>query len=316
MTLPAEPRLRWMIRTSSALLGLGAEPVKGLVTPTSDCFPDEFDGSPDSVATLLSRVQELAGLRSVPLELVLLTPEGEAVSGGCSSGACSTGGPAPARSGRLARAEDGTYQVSLQVQETRHPVALTTTLVRAVSGVFLAELDAMSLFAPAEFEGVVDLTGVWLGFGPLLVNGSHLVMKGCGGTSIHRATSLELEELLVSLAVFAELQGLEARGISPHLDPVPRAAYAEAEAWARANRRVLGQLRSDPEAIARDMFAFSAPRGWLSRLFGKSAASDDLGLDAIEGVSARDRSAAPRDPAVEAKRAALRALVDEALGGR
>ncbi len=58
MDLPDEPQIRWILRTTAALLQHGAEPVRGLVQPTVEFFPDAFDGSPKTVAALMLRVQE------------------------------------------------------------------------------------------------------------------------------------------------------------------------------------------------------------------------------------------------------------------
>src|SRR4051794_8258443 len=88
MDLPVETQLRWILAHTATLLEQGAEPVRGLVTPTGDFFPDRFDGSPGSVAALTSRIQEHAGLSDLAVELSIVTPEGEAQQVNCSSGAC------------------------------------------------------------------------------------------------------------------------------------------------------------------------------------------------------------------------------------
>ncbi|HSN96776.1 MAG TPA: hypothetical protein VLS89_00715, partial [Candidatus Nanopelagicales bacterium] len=77
MDLPAETQIRWILRTTAALLEHGAEPVRGLVQPTAEFFPDRFDGSLKAAAAVLGRVQEHAGLSDLPIELAVITPEGE-----------------------------------------------------------------------------------------------------------------------------------------------------------------------------------------------------------------------------------------------
>src|SRR5688572_22657535 len=100
MELPAEPQMRWVLRTTATLLELGAEPVSGLVQPNGEFFPDKFDGSPAALVALMKRVQEHAGLSDLSVELGVVTPEGEAVKVGCSSGAC---GPSSALDAKFER---------------------------------------------------------------------------------------------------------------------------------------------------------------------------------------------------------------------
>src|SRR6188768_2045331 len=101
MDLPREPQIRWILRTTAALLQQGAEPVRGLVLPNGTFFPDAFDGSPGAVAALMKRMQEHAGLSDLRVELGIVSPEADALKvGGCSTGAC--GGPG-AIEGKLER---------------------------------------------------------------------------------------------------------------------------------------------------------------------------------------------------------------------
>src|SRR5262245_49228192 len=93
MELPAERQIRWMLRQTASLLSLGAEPVRGLVTPTAEFFPDAFDGSPAAVKALLARVVEHAGLSHLETNLAVVAPDGaEATASSCSSGACGGAG--------------------------------------------------------------------------------------------------------------------------------------------------------------------------------------------------------------------------------
>src|SRR6188474_156417 len=123
MDLPAEPRLRWLLRRSATLLGLGAEPVRGLVQPNGDYFPDAFDGSPRALTALLARIQHHAGLSHLPVELAVMSPNPEAQSsgGGCSSGACGGAGKLDLRTDRLTLRDDGGYRVTIAAAEVRHP---------------------------------------------------------------------------------------------------------------------------------------------------------------------------------------------------
>src|ERR1700679_1804250 len=114
MDLPAETQLRWILRHTAALLELGAEPVRGLVLPNGEFFPDRFDGSPPAVAALMARIQGQAGRGALPVELSILTPEGEeAAKVSCSSGACGGGGKVDFKLERVVRRDDGSYAVAI-----------------------------------------------------------------------------------------------------------------------------------------------------------------------------------------------------------
>jgi len=291
--------------------------VRGLVVPTEDHFPDPFDGSPRSVASLMKRVQAHAGLSDLDVELRLVSPEGETESVGCSSGACGPGGKIEASLDRVGRRKDGSYVVAVGTGEVRDPVVLTTALVRAVSCMFMTEAGAYDDVPPKGREQVTDLAGTLLGFGVLLANGSHVIIKGCGGAKVHSATHLQTNELTLALAMFCRLFGVDPRLATRHLDPVPREHFSRGETWARANAAVVKRLRDDPDGIRKDAFVLDQAEGWMSRLFGRGKRSPT----AEETLSELERSmqlAAPKkqiDPERAKKLAEIRALVDESLEG-
>jgi len=317
MDLPAEPRVRWILHRAAALIEQGAEPVRGLVLPTEEFFPDTFDASPRAVVTLCERVQALAGLSDLAVELTFVTPEGETASAGCGSGACGPGGKIEARLDRVGRRADGSYVVAIGTGEVRDPVVLTTALTRAVACMFMTEAGAYDDLPARDREAVTDLAGVLLGFGVLLGNGSHVVVKGCGGAKIHSATHLATNELTLALAMFCKLFGVDGRVAARHLDPVPRERFAESEQWVRANATVVRRLRDDPDGIRADAFVLDRAEGWMSRIFGFGRGK--RGPSAEETLSELERSLSAQtpkkqiDPERAKKLAELRALVDESL---
>lgn len=321
MDLPAEPQIRWILRTSAALLEHGAEPVRGLIQPTTDFFPDRFDASPAAAAAVLARVQEHAGLADVPVELAVITPEGEVRSGGCSSGACGTGLAAGEKLQRIAPLPGGGYGVAVSAGEVRHPVLLTTALVRAVSFMFLTEADAWSALRPADREPAVDLAAALLGFGVLAANGSYIYAKGCGGVQVHSATKMPVDEVTLALAIFCQLHRIPDRAAARHLELTPREHFEESAVWAASNASLVKMLRDAPERIAADDYAIAPSRSWLARALGigkpKSLGPEDELTALARALPEARRKAAerPADPAKEAKMAELRALVDESFGG-
>ncbi len=318
MDLPAEPRIRWMLHRTAALLEQGAEPVRGIILPTEEYFPDVFDGSPQSVVALMKRIQTHAGLSDLNVELQFVTPEGETASaGGCGSGACGPGGKIETRLDRVGRRKDGSYVISIGTGEVGHPVVLTTALVRAVASMFMTEADAYNDVRPEDREPATELAATMLGFGVLVANGSHVVVKGCGGSKVHSATKLTTDELTLALAVFCRSFGVDMRTAHKHLDSVPRESFDRAETWVRANGAVVRRLRDDPEGIRNDRFVLDQAEGWMSRIFGFGRGK--RGLTAEETLSELERTLPaattrkPMDPERAKKLAEMRALVDESL---
>jgi hypothetical protein len=316
MDLPAETHQRWILHKTATLLSFGAEPVNGLITPTAEHFPDAFDKTPESVKLLLARIQKIAGLDHLVIELAIATSDAGAEPSSCSSGGCGSATKIEARLDGVERRSDGSYGVEVQAAEIGNSVVLTTKLVRAVAFVFLSEAEAYADVEPAQREAFTDLAAIMLGFGPLLANGSYIFKKGCSGVAVHSATRLPADQVALALAIFCSLHGIAPRAASRHLDVTPRAYFDEAAAWAASNASVIRMVRNNPETVLRDVFTLAPTRSWLARAlgFGRSrpATATDADLAALE----RDlsgRATRRRDPEKERRLAELRSLVDESL---
>ncbi len=319
MLLPAEPRIRWTLSRAATLLELGAEPVRGLVLPTDEHFPDVFDGTPRAVSALLARTQKIAGLSDIEAEISFVTPEGEAAEGGgCGTGACGPTGKMEARLDRVGRRSDGSYVIAIGTGEVRDPVVLTTALVRSVACMFMTEAGAYESMPSVDREPVTDLAGVMLGFGVLLANGSHVVVKGCGGSKVHSATKLATEDITLALAIFCKLFGVDPRSAAKHLDPVPRERFADSETWTRTNAAVVKRIRDDADGIRNGTFVLDQAEGWVSRIFGrgKRGPTAEETLSELERTMTVSTARKPADPARAKKLAEIRALVDESFEER
>lgn len=318
MDLPAETQLRWILKSTANLLELGAEPVRGLILPTGDFFPDRFDGKPKAIAALMSRVQDHAGLPDLKVDLTLVTPEGETQKVSCSSGACGTGGKIDTGLERVSRREDGTYDLTLSTGEAGNPVVLTTIMVRAVAYMFLTEAGGLDGLPRAEQEPLTDLAAVLLGFGVLMANGAYIYMKGCGGVKVHSATTMPVDEITVGLGLFCRLYDVPERAASKHLDVTPAEHFDEAYAWASSNAAIVKMLKKSPDAIRAGDYTLSPARSWLARVLGVGAKKRERTADDELAELERQARAAkvdkkPIDPAKAKKLAELRALVDESL---
>ena len=324
MDLPSAPQLRWILSHVASLLELGAEPVRGLILPNGEFFPDRFDGSPGSVAALLERVQDHAGLAHLKVELAIVTPESEAQAASCSSGACGGEGKIEVKLDRVARREDGGYRVAIGAGEIRSPVALTTGMVRAAACMFMIEADAYRGTLDGDREALTDLAGVMLGFGVLLANGSYLYSKGCHGVEVRSATRMPVDELTVALGLFCRLFDVPERTAAKYLDVTPAEHFDEGYAWASSNAAVVRLLRARPDAVRAGEFSLSPARSWLSRALApyvgrgrKAPATPEDELATLEhallsAAPSPGKKSAP-DPARARRLAELKALVDESL---
>lgn len=319
MDLPAETQIRWILSQTATLLSLGAEPVRGLIQPNAEFFPDRFDGSPRSVAALMTRVQEHAGLGDLKVDLTLVTPEGDAQKVDCSSGSCCTPGKCDPKLNSVVRHPDGSWEVTMGANEVRTPVVMTTSMVRAVSAMFLTEADALASVRPEERDPLTDLAAVLLGFGVLVANGSFIYAKGCGGVHVSSATRMPVDEITLALGIFCRLHDVPERVAAKHLEVTPAEHFDEGYAWASSNASVVRLLRKNPKAVRAGEYSLSPSRSWLSRVLGvgakKHARNVDEELAELE-QSVKAGAALPKkamDPAKAKKLAELKALVDESL---
>ncbi|HVY47167.1 MAG TPA: hypothetical protein VHB21_14870, partial [Minicystis sp.] len=263
---------------------------------------------------------EHAGLTHLRAEIAVVRPDGQAQTASCSSGACGGMGKIDVRASRVQQTPDGAYVVSVPAGEIGHPVVLTTGLVRAVSFMFLNELDAYAEVPAPDREPLTDLAATMLGFGLLLANGAYVYIKGCSGAQVHRATRMSVEELAIALGIFCELYAAPVKEASRCLEPTPREAFDEALAWTRSNASVVRMLRGNRRAIEADAYRLAPARSWLARAFGagKKRRAPDEDVDDLERALLEAAPAASErriDPNKQARLAEIRALVDDALDG-
>ncbi len=279
MELPSPPALRAVVERLARLrsrLGdeLGDRP---LVLPTSEFFPDEFHADEPSVKRLVTRLKRHAGMSDIPTRTRVAGLEPDCETGGCGTGrvrgggcqdGCGTGSATEEPIVRLMDAGE-TWRITVPAAELRHPVLLGTNLARLLGFVFLAETlpEGEAVEAPADVTA--DLTGVLLGFGVLLLQGSYIYQKGCGGPRVARATKLGPGELAVATALFAKLGNHPSRVARRALDATQAAAFTAARDWVESNDPLVEALRRDPARVARGAVELTETRPWLSRALGR-----------------------------------------------
>jgi len=288
---------------------------RALVLPNGEFFPDVFTGDEPSVQRMLDRLLEHAGLADMALVARFW---GESAAS-CGTGACGSFGPTQAEPDsepvqRLIDAGEH-WQVNVLPAEVGSPVALGSALCQAIALAVLREADAPPRL---PLDLAVDMTAIALGYGVLLLEGSHIYRKSCGGPSIARTTALGPTEVALVLALSAAVSEQPLRKVGKHLSATQQEAFAEATAWADSNLATVQALRSDPARAARGDFQLRETSSWLGRWLGskvRRAPSADSAttieeLQAALGAgSTPTRALKPRDPKLDE----IRRLVDEAL---
>lgn len=258
MDLPADAARALIERYARIRARLGEEiGERPLVLPIAEFFPDEFRGDLPSVKRLAKRMQKHAGMADIPVRVAVLDPEtDQAAGGGCSSGACAV--PKHGAQADFARVSEVNDEWLLQVPtaELRHPVVLTNNLARALSLVFLMETRDPEQPLEEPLDATIDIAAVALGFGELLLEGSHIYQKSCGGPSIGKVTGLTHPELALLCALFVGLGEHSARKLKKQLPPTQAESFGNAWEQVREHRALLDALRTTPERVAEGFFSW------------------------------------------------------------
>lgn len=247
-----------------------------LVLPNGSFFPDRFTGDAESVQRLVTRMQEHAGLSDIPISAAIVAAETEGQTGGsCSSGACHAPAEAPEVPRVVDRGSD--WRLHVPAAELGSPVVMTAQLARALGVIFLAETAQPGRTLPPPLEMTAELAAVALGFGVLLMEGSHLYMKSCGGPRIGSVTALGCDELAVALALFVRTRGQNARVAAKELSVTQKEAFARALEWLDDRPALVRELQRSPGRLAEQPFAFDEPekRSIWSRLFTRKTRDVD-----------------------------------------
>jgi hypothetical protein len=215
-----------------------------------------------------------------------------------------------------------TWLMQIPTSEFGHDVALTTNIAKTLGLIFLIDTlpNGASLEAPVDLSAEIMATA--LGFGALLLEGSYLYSKSCGGPKIGRITRLSCSELAILTALFVARGKHKSRGLKRHLGTTQASAYREAEALLQANRDIVDMLASDAGKLACGNFSLKTPTNLWDRLFGgkrSSPTSEDHGGDIniheletmLETQQIPVKRHKPRAPDIVHEE--LRALVDDAF---
>lgn len=327
MEMPGNDAVRWLVRRYAALLAREEDPnVKHpIVLPNGEFFPDDFDGDAGSVNLLFWRLQEHSGLTDFDVELRFVDDGGAEPAGGgcCSGGSCGPkgGGKVSAPVPPIARMPDA-YRVDVLLSQARTPVTMTAYLATALARVHIEENGGLDAWPESEWRATCELAAISLGFGVLLANASYMFSKGCGGVHVDHATTLQVTEVAVALAMFVAQQEHAGRQFVSAMDPTQRAAWGEAKMWVDSNAKIIRRLKRNPDELAKDEhLEVQEAKPWLARVLGiggKKKRSlevfDEDGFTQFEAAM-KDRKSDPNKPArkKDPKLDDIRALVDESL---
>jgi hypothetical protein len=338
MELPHREGRAELVRRYAHLLDRFANEIgqRPLVLQNASFFPDLYERDEPSAARLLRRLQAHAGLSDVPIRARVVPLEMvEASKGSCGSGACGPVNVGEAPAAARIEEHEGGWLVNVFDAELQHPVGLTTQLARALGRVFLAEASTRPSDIEAPEMVSTELAAVALGLGPLLLEGSYVYGKSCGGPSVTQLTKLSVGELAVACSLFIEMGGHSVRRALGHLSTTQRALLSEASEWAASNSAVIQKLSDSPGQLAISAPDLRETKPWLLRLFDRPRRAEPSLERALSGglgdkeLLELARAADPRrsggstngtaQPNVRAQRRTakpdddLRALVDEAL---
>ncbi len=355
-TLPSLDQNRQLIcRLASLYARLGHEiGARPLVLPDSKYFPDAFTGDEKSVKRLARRMKSHAGMDDVPVKVRVVGSDDASSAGGCCGGACHSNAPtghakteteheqAHACSGSCGdggcgscsshEAEEGPeprlvdrgdeWLIQVPAPELRSDIVLTTNLAKVLGLIFLLENlpNGANIEQPVEVS--IEIASVALGFGALLLEGSYLYSKSCGGPKVGRMTTLDCGSLALLTALFVARGKHKSQLLKRHLSTTQAAAYGDAAALVSANRALVASLTTAPEKLLSGEFTIRTEVSFWDRVFGAKRSPNpnlpkagDLDLDDLEAmIAAQPAKEVPPAPRFsDAKHAELRALVDDAL---
>jgi hypothetical protein len=309
MELPPEDDLRWIVARYAHLRAAHGDAIgePSLVEPTGEFFPDAFSRSADGVATVLKRMLAYAPVaEGIGLELAFAEAEEGGGGGGCGSGACGTeGGSKGPVAESIALPEGAGYRLILPVRDVGEPVVLGAALARCVGGMILGE--AGEEVPAAERLATAEIAATLSGFGVLLLAGSCVYTKSCGGLRAHQGTQLDVPSSAVALALFLRVHGMKPGAARRHLETTQREAFDEALRWVDSNAPLVDALRVHPASLADGVFAIEPVKGLFSRMFGAKPAA------LPESIAAPVSKRKVRSADEERRLAENRAIVEEAL---
>ncbi|RDE22553.1 hypothetical protein DV711_08145 [Motiliproteus coralliicola] len=192
-----------------------------LVLPNNDYFPGKADSHRGMAQLLLERIKQYSGLQHWPTELVnLRAPTANAVSDQSPTAAQpSESVPASA------------LPVAFDPAQVNDPQALISSLLQGLTHPLLLQRPTPVGLQQGQWPLLVELLGIYLGFGIPITNSAFAFAGGCGSCAsraAQRQAYLSQDEALFALVIFCELKGIGCGQVTTHLKPHLKPFYKRA----------------------------------------------------------------------------------------
>jgi len=230
-----ERRSRWLVES------FGEEELRDLriVLPTPEFFPDRYDGSPDAVVSLFSRVCESMGADAAGVR-IQLTDAGERRARGERLG-IATAEPHGFAAGTY---EEVPARIRIDRSQLADPIALIATLAHEIAHLRL--IGERRSEQDDDEEPLTDLATVFLGTGVFGANAyfreSHWSAVDQQGWVADRLGYLSREQWGYSLALHAWFRGEERPAWERWLRPDIRGPFRRTLRYLRKRGPGLGRL--------------------------------------------------------------------------
>ncbi|MEZ4225131.1 MAG: hypothetical protein R3B13_29535 [Polyangiaceae bacterium] len=157
-----------------------------------------------------------------------------------------------------------------------------------------------------------------LGFGALLLAGSYIYSKSCGGPSVAKVTALGPSELGFCVALFLASSKKPFKPVLRELDTTQKAALTQAKEVTDSNGNLMTSLAEAPSRLADGEFKLESASPWLLRALGATKKKKERTLDemSVEEMEAMLSMSAPKPKAKKQRSREddeLGALVAESL---
>ncbi|MEM6993824.1 MAG: hypothetical protein AAF721_25140 [Myxococcota bacterium] len=237
VVVPPPAERKWLLTQLAALVKrFGPERllVGPMPWPTEEWFPDKWGGGEASMRRLVRRLMGYAGMPDDPVEVIV---DDDAQASGVA------GGGSYASVWFLGRS-DGVMRFAAQASALRSPLIVVPHAARAVAEAFL-RVGGIAISEEPSAQRIVDLAGVYLGFGVLTVDAAirHLTGAQTGFRASRQRSRLgvmapqSVAFVFAAAAVARGLSDKECRRIARSMQPNPAEFF-------RAGRQLL--LDRDP----------------------------------------------------------------------
>ena len=199
-----------------------------LVKPDNDHFPGRADSHQAMAQLLLERVQHYARLSHWPtllhdasrvapqplpseLRLPLLADHHEADT--------------------QVENDATTLPIYFNPAQVNDPQAMISALLQPLCHALLLQAPEPPPIKAEQWPLLVELAGIYLGFGIVITNSAFVFAGGCGGCATRAAARqafLSQDEALFGLALFCQRKGIGANSVTPQLKPHLKKLYRRA----------------------------------------------------------------------------------------